>query len=712
MTQQATIKAYHHFVKGIITEAGPLTFPEDAALDMENVVLNREGSIQRRLGMDFEDDFVLIDTPLQDDDAVACFRWKNANNDTTKQFGVVQAGHLLHFFDASQPSASANRFSFADLSAYIDPNKPIQVASGLGRLFVVGGNSAPVYLTYDPVGGGVSVTQYPLLIRDIFGVEDGQAINGRPAVLSAEHEYNLLNQGWGDAQITAFHTAHGVYPSNCDVWWLGKDANDDFDASLLLKQDFGTTPAPKGRFIIDTSDYSNSRTAESGVVLPAAADLGRPSAIAFGFERLFYAGVRSQLTGATGKQPNTSGFVYYSRTLRNVEDAGQCHADADPTSEVDSELVDTDGGFVNIPNCGHIHKMVVKNDYVLVFAEEGIWGIRGDEGGFRATANQVVKISNFGVLSASSVVDAEDRIYYWNRGGIYLLAPNDVGIFAATNITEETIQTLFNSLTQAAKETAVGSYDPVNRRVTWLYNNEPDYTTDAFRNRYNKELVLDTVLGAFYKHGISAYDNPSPYVAGYMETPDFVKNLEGVRPRGDSVTKYLTIQFIDPVTDAASISFAYYKNPSLRDWKSLDGVGSSFSSYILTGYEILGDSARSKQSPYLFTHFQYTETDAIDDGLGNIVVENPSSCIVQAQWDWADHPDSGKWGNEFEAYRLLKPYILPETPGPISYGHKVITNKHRLPGSGKAISLYFRSNEDNDFYLYGWLARYTGASYV
>jgi hypothetical protein len=46
------VKQYNTFVKGLVTEAGPLTYPENASLDEENFVLNRDGSRQRRLGMD------------------------------------------------------------------------------------------------------------------------------------------------------------------------------------------------------------------------------------------------------------------------------------------------------------------------------------------------------------------------------------------------------------------------------------------------------------------------------------------------------------------------------------------------------------------------------------------------------------------------------------------------------------------------------------
>lgn len=713
MTQQSTNKPYHNFVKGIVTEAGPLTFPENASLDEENCVLNRDGSRQRRLGMDFEEDFVLRNVTVLPDDAISSHIWENVANDVTKQFGVVQAGNRLLVFDATTPSTSANLLTTVDLSAFITGKTVISSASGQGHLLIDEGSTDPMYLTYDPGTGVITVTEYQVQVRDVFGVDDGLAVTTQPGSLTDAHEYNLKNQGWDDTKIAAYFADPGaVYPSNAQQWWLGKNSTDDFDPALLKKQDFGSSPAPRGRFVIDAFARSIIRDLITGLVTPVDIDFGRPSVVGFGFERVFHAGVRSTITQSSDRRPNMTGYVFYSRTIRSNTDFLQYYTDADPTSEIDSELVDTDGGFINIPNSGPIHRLIQKDTAMVVFAENGIWLIQGDEGGFRATANQVVKVSDFGVLSGSSVVDVEEAILYWNKGGIYIFGVDkDTGKLSSRSISENTIQTLYNDIDKAAKTNAVGTFDPVNRRVMWMYNDELTYDGLTFRHKYNKELVLDLVLEAFNKNSISTYLDPSPYISGYLPMPDFLLRQEGVRSRGDTITKYLTVQFIDPATNAASVSFAYYRDPGFRDWRSLDGVGASFNSYVLTGYEIMGDSSRTKQATYVTTHFQFTETDAILDGGGNLVAANPSGCIMQAQWDWANHPNSGKWSEEIQAYRLLRAYVI-EDVGPIDYGYKVITNKHRVKGSGKSLSLLFRSDEDKDFYLYGWTTRFTGSANV
>ena len=50
------------FSKGFLTEASPLNFPADATRDEENFELNINGSRDRRLGVDFENNYQLRST--------------------------------------------------------------------------------------------------------------------------------------------------------------------------------------------------------------------------------------------------------------------------------------------------------------------------------------------------------------------------------------------------------------------------------------------------------------------------------------------------------------------------------------------------------------------------------------------------------------------------------------------------------------------------
>ena len=64
MAQAEINREYLTFVKGLITEASALSFPENASIDEDNFVLNRDGSRQRRLGFDYEESAVHTDTSI------------------------------------------------------------------------------------------------------------------------------------------------------------------------------------------------------------------------------------------------------------------------------------------------------------------------------------------------------------------------------------------------------------------------------------------------------------------------------------------------------------------------------------------------------------------------------------------------------------------------------------------------------------------------
>ena len=60
MPQSLTQRVVNTFVKGLITEAGELTFPPDASVDELNCDLRRDGSRRRRKGAAKETNNVLL----------------------------------------------------------------------------------------------------------------------------------------------------------------------------------------------------------------------------------------------------------------------------------------------------------------------------------------------------------------------------------------------------------------------------------------------------------------------------------------------------------------------------------------------------------------------------------------------------------------------------------------------------------------------------
>lgn len=739
MAKPVANKEYFTFVRGLITEASALTYPENASRDEANFVLNRNGSRRRRQGMDYESNYALGPAILNEvftDKYTTNHVWKNAANSGLNNFSVVQAGDTLYFYDLNQSALSFNRKSFTvDLNTYKKTSasnlgiNPITATSGKGVLFVVSEDTEPFYIEYNPTTDTISTTQITLEIRDFLGVDDGLADDNNPSTLSATHEYNLLNQGWTSAHITTYNTSTSTYPSNAQVWWNGKNSSGVFNATDLDEIYFGNTPAPKGHFILNLFD--RDRDTVSGVTgVTTETENGRPSTVAFYAGRAFYSGIKSDQDGG----PSLNGYILFSQIIEDLDKVGRCYQSADPTSEVVSDLVATDGGVIVIPEVGVIRRLEPVRDSLVIFADNGVWQLKGDtDAGFTADAFNITKITNVGAVNDDSIVTAEGTVFYWSDGGIYALSADQAtGLLQAQNITETTIQTAYQSISSAARINATGTYDPVSKRVSWLYNSNPSYVGGSEVNKYDSELVFDVVLTAFYKNTISSLASNSPYVAGYVVTPnlirsdiaynvvnnnvqvqnnavDVVVNVE-TPTIGSTSVKYLTVV---PQSDGlnSKLTYSLYTNSDFYDWKTADGTGVNFVSYLWTGHELMGDTQRPKQATYLTTHFSKTETGFVTSG-SDLVLENPSGCTYQARWDFSDSSNSGRWTSKLPAYRFNRNYIPSGAGDTFDYGFDVITTKNKLRGHGRALSLYFESETGKDCEILGWAISYTGNSIV
>lgn len=733
------------FVKGLITEASPLTFPENASIDEQNFVLNRDGSRRRRYGMDYENSYALISTGFANTDftstAISSFLWKNVGEDSALTVAVVQVGHLLHFLDAGTQNPTANILYTLTLPTVYD-NSPFQYTAIKGVLILVNVADAagPSYIRF--TGSVFTRTTYEIEVRDIWGKESVAgndfhvlATDERPRSLSFQHGYNLHNQGWSAANIREMKDTNGQHPSNADVMHLGKDSNDNFDIAMLRRQEFGNSPAAKGRAVIDAFARGASReqfyiSKNSGASYQSygyydwsEAESGRISTAASFAGRIFYSGIASNISGwGDILAPNYTGTIFFTQIVDGLDKLGKCYQAADPTSEHISDLVSSDGGSISIPEATQILRLINKGSSLVVLAENGVWEISGRDGVFAADDFFVHRVTNVGAIGAGSIINVEDNIFYWSDGGIYVLSPDQTsGRLQASNISESTIQTHFTSIPSVGRLYARGNYDPTTRKVSWLYNDEEDYGGTTQVNKYNKELIFDTVLQAFYTYNIYSLATNSPYVAGYIQVTEFLNadrvdevlvngdpvtvNGEAVvittpvRTSGTGVTKYITI-----VPDATNNKFtlSFYKESEFKDWYTKDGVGVDAYAYLVTGYELFQDSQRKKYLPYITTHFNRSETGFTDLGGGNLTPTNPSSCLIQTRWDFSDSAASGKWGTAFQAYRLKHNYMPANATDEFDYGHVMVSTKNRLRGSGRAFSMKLYTEAAKECHIYGW----------
>lgn len=734
--------AYRSFVKGLITEANQLTFPDNASIDEANFVLNRDGSRSRRLGVDYENGYALTSTGLTvadiQESKQSFHRWDSPAGDTAVSLGIVRIKDRLWFMNILAAAPSAN---LKNGGAYITiaglQNNDIEVTVVNNKCVIVGKDlERPVLLSYDKTTGLISQGTITLEIRDIYGVDDGLLKDTRPVSLSPEHKYNCRNQGWNKNIVTANATYPealdytffrlGQYPSNSDSWTLGKISNaassnyEKYEPNTLVKNSLSNYQIPKGSFIIDAFERGAGRMDKSDVTsgLKLDREEGNISTVTSYAQRLFYSGIDSNVTEPDNRSPNYSGYIFFSKVINSDDDFGICHQEADPTDPGISDLIATDGGSIQIPDITRVVKIIASQASILVFAENGVWEVYGDTGGFIATSFQASKISTNGITNGDSVVNVNGNFIYWSKAGIYLLKPDQAsGRFSAESLSLTTIQQLYLEIPELAKNFCKGFYDEKENRVRYLFNDTASYSSVNYPNNYNKELVYDLTLKAWYKNEISSVSGSVIYNADYVEIPGYtvISREAAVLAGTDTVTDTSgtslvvpeelatnrTEQFSFLTIDGTSFTISKYKNSSFLDWKTKDGTGTDYSSFLYTGYELFGDIMRTKQIPYVFFFLEQTE-DGFEASGSDLVLKNQSSCKVQAQWGWSNSAANGKWGPEFQAYRILRNFTPASASDPFDNGETVVSTKNKLRGSGKCLSLYIKSEAGKDMKLLGW----------
>lgn len=660
MPRQSLIKKNYSFIGGLNTDSGYLQQVPNSWKEGDNVIPFLDGHIERRAKLDLEIDAELsptISTTTKSTGAFTVDIWKNVGGLGSRSFAVVQLGQLIYFYDCVGTTVSANRKSFfIDLEDYKAPSSPttigtspISISNGDGNVVIVSSDTDPIKVSYDDSTDSITVTQLTLKMRDFDGIDDTTPITTNPATLTDLHNYNLQNQGWDSTKIASYFATSGVYPDDTQIWLQGKDTSDDFSPTLLNKQDFGTTTAPKGRFILDV--FNRDRSTVSGITgLDLETENYRPSATAFFAGRVWYSGIQSSTIGS---------WVLFSRIISRDSHYEQCHQEGDPTSEYNSDLIASDGGVIPVIGAGGILRLVPLQDSLLVFAKNGIWQITGDAySGFKADGYQVKQVSSFGILSAKAVVEVETTVMFWSTAGIYTLElDSTTGAYSPKSISLGKIQTLYETYQETADmEHIQGFYDNVNKTIYWMLKVHVDDDPIDETGRFVVEefLVFNIALGAFYTLSVEPDSVLAIVVGGFLSPTtgtvdtsfDVVTGLDSVVIGADTVVvsgsfassgikipKFLTLV---PQGSRYGATFADFNNQKdtpykFMDWYSVDGVGEETSTlpFVITGYDLEDDGARIHQAPYIITHMLRTE-DGFTESVGDVGTGLPDGSVLTA----------------------------------------------------------------------------------
>ncbi len=771
MAKQSSPIDFNSFIGGIVTEASPLAFPPNSSIDESNMVLLKDGTRRRRLGMDYEAGYstrASTQFPVAGGTvAFSSYRWRNAGGNSSVELTLFQVGLQLFIYDFSSPVLSSGYISSYTFPVGMDKLQKCSYSTVDGLVVVAIGTPEVYILEYS--SPTVTVTTKTLKVRDMFGVEDvvggvdlvsGSGITVRPSSLPDTHLYNLHNQSWAEPRrpsgaetlsdpISLFYTetSSTAYPSNSDsvvpVLYADTDNStnrtiDRFHPQDLVDSTLGTYPAPRGYFIIDVLNRGISRGAESAALkarhpeiasvattLPTDYTPGGATVVGQFGGRVWYAGFSGEVVDGDARSPRLSSYVLFSKLVASPEDVGVCYQDGDPTSKNSPDLIDTDGGFIKVDGAYNILALVETGSSLAVIAENGVWTIQGgDNGVFTASSYSVKKVSPHGCVGKGTITGVDSTVMYWAESGIYHLKRNQFGDPVVENISFGKIQSLYDSIPVEKKALASGVYDEYDRKIRWMYNISLADTEDV------NELLLDLELGAYSKNVIGTASGQR--VVEYIEVPPFnltdidvdvvVGGDSVVLASGDQVvvrtnqrvagvrnTAYLTVTSQDP---SISFTFSRYRDESFLDWRSNDGVGVDAPAFLLTGWVAAGDIQRNKQVSYVTFHFIRTEDGFTADANGDLTPNNQSGCKVQAQWEWANSANSGRWGNEFQAYRYRRAYMPSGASDPYDTGFKTVVTKSKLRGKGKALSLLIKTEPGKDLKLLGWSYMATGNSNV
>lgn len=300
MPQAIQTGEFNTFVGGLVTEASPLTFPENASLDEDNFILNRDGSRRRRLGMDREQGLTPYSLTYSispvGDLAVSTHEWKGVAGVAGKTFIVCQVHDKVYVIDRADSTLKSSSYVKAEIALLpTQSQRKAGFASIDGKLVIAYGNSTIKVVTYDAETDNFTAPDQSIKIRDLFGVAatfDGkdllspEYINLRveSADPEDEHTYNLRNQGWAVPSLEWIDTtagypvkvdniaqfysqSSGKLPSNADsptpYIYAGTHNADKnslrFNYEGSVRSEPVSERAPRGHFVIDLLDRGASR---------------------------------------------------------------------------------------------------------------------------------------------------------------------------------------------------------------------------------------------------------------------------------------------------------------------------------------------------------------------------------------------------------------------------------------------------------------------
>lgn len=284
MPRAKTFVHNYQFIKGLVTDASPLTFPENTCSELYNFKLNTDGSLELRKGL-YSVAYVFGDTQYTSTDSrrdTQVVRWDNALPGVDVL--VVADGISLSFHvcatNGIAPTVVPTYTGVSIPILFEVPStaswSPLSLAPMPGYLIVTSKHTEMGYVTLDATTMVATFVPFRVYERDFEGYFDSNPTTARPEALIDTHAYNLLNRGWSTSKINSFNTELGYYPALSDLVNFGYYDNpttglEAWKAAKVVDNSSITSPATEGAVLLDTLYGTASTLATTAVTELAAA---------------------------------------------------------------------------------------------------------------------------------------------------------------------------------------------------------------------------------------------------------------------------------------------------------------------------------------------------------------------------------------------------------------------------------------------------------
>ena len=377
-----------------------------------------------------------------------------------------------------------------------------------------------------------------LAIRDTnVGANDYLGVADNPTKMSYAHLYNLLNQGWTPRLIAQYYNAQSpkTFPgNNLAQQFLKDDKTSAFKPQNAINMTFGNSPAARGHEILDY--FNQRRVYQSNLVAAFGQLISEIGGVTFNSivdtnwdltdpSQANETDALSQVPDVKPRKPYvidicayagrifylTGDVLLYSQVIaEDVTKADNCYTEADPAGEEISDVIETDGGLISLPDIGEGLKLQVVGDSLLIFGTRGNMMLSGTANNiFTATAYSAGAVATVPTQAPDSFVSTEYGVFYWGITGITVLGMGDQGGIQTKDLTTDRILTWYGKLSAGQHKACKGIYSASKKKIYWFYPSD-----ESLPRRLDMCLVYDIQRDAFCPQKIVSGNGIPEVVSG------------------------------------------------------------------------------------------------------------------------------------------------------------------------------------------------------